>query len=379
MTLLGPNAALIGQPGSRARLCTPALVLDLAALERNIAAMAGWCAARGVALRPHAKTHKSVEVARRQLAAGAIGIAVATIGEAERLTNGGIGNLLITSPLPTPAKLARLRALLERAPGLMVVADSVAGVDALADAVRGVDRRLIVLADLGVGRRRTGCADAAQALVVARRIAAADTLAFGGIQAYAGNLQHIDDFAERRRQGAIEAAQVAATVACLRAAGLIPRLVSGGGTGSHALDADGGLFTELQCGSYVFMDVQYRQVVLRADDPQPFAPALFVRTSVISANAGGHVTTDAGLKHFATDGPRPIIVRSAPVEAEYHFFGDEHGRVTLADAPARLPVGTALECLTPHCDPTVNLYDAYHVVRGETLIDIWPVDARGAI
>jgi len=377
--LLGPNADLIGRPGSRAELCTPALVLDLAAFERNLVQMATWCDRHGVALRPHAKTHKSVEVARRQLAAGAIGNAVATIGEAERLTDGGIGNLLITSPLATPAKLARLRALLERAEGLMVVADSVDGVDALSAAVAGSERRLIVLVDLGVGRQRTGCIGTEQALAVARRIAGSNSLSFGGVQAYAGHLQHTPDFVERRRQDEVEYARAGEVVDRLRAEGLTPRIVTGAGTGSHALDAGGGLFTELQCGSYVFMDVHYLEVALRPDEPQPFEPALFVRTSVISANAPGHVTTDAGLKHFATDGPRPVIARGAPAGAQYHFFGDEHGRIELADAPRHLPVGTALECITPHCDPTVNLYDVYHVVHGDTLVDIWPIDARGAI
>jgi D-serine deaminase-like pyridoxal phosphate-dependent protein len=332
-----------------------------------------------VALRPHAKTHKSVEVARRQLGAGAIGNAVATIGEAERLTGGGIGNLLITSPLATPAKLARLRALLERAEGLMVVADSVGGVDALAETVGGTERRLIVLVDLGVGRQRTGCTSPEQALAVARRIAASERLSFGGVQAYAGHLQHTAEFAERARQDELEYRSVDETIERLRADGLVPRIVTGAGTGSHAIDAGGGLFTELQCGSYVFMDVWYQQVTLRPDNAQPFEPALFVRTAVISANAAGHVTTDAGLKHFATDGPRPVIARGAPDGAAYHFFGDEHGRIELQDAARHLPVGTALECITPHCDPTVNLYDVYHVVHGDTLVDIWPIDARGAI
>jgi 3-hydroxy-D-aspartate aldolase len=376
---LGPNADLIGRPGSRAELCTPALVLDLAAFERNLTAMAAWCDRHGVALRPHAKTHKSVEVARRQLGAGAIGNAVATIGEAERLTGGGIGNLLITSPLATPAKLARLRALLERAEGLMVVADSMDGVDTLAEAVGGTDRRLIVLVDLGVGRQRTGCTSPEQALAVARRVAGSERLSFGGVQAYAGHLQHTAGFAERARQDEVEYRMAGATIDQLRADGLVPRIVTGGGTGTHAIDAAGGLFTELQCGSYVFMDVRYQEVTLRPDEAQPFEPALFVRTSVISANAAGHVTTDAGLKHFATDGPRPVIARGAPDRAEYHFFGDEHGRIEFPDAPRHLPVGTALECITPHCDPTVNLYDVYHVVHGDALVDIWPIDARGAI
>ena len=379
MPALGPNAHLIGEPGSRARLCTPALLLELEAFERNLAAMAAWCRERGVALRPHAKTHKSVEIARRQLEAGAAGICCATIGEAERLTDGGIDRLLITSPIVTAPKLERLAALLERAEGLMVVADHLDGVDALAGIAAGAARPLGVLVDLAAGLRRTGCASTAAALAVARRIAGANSLAFGGVQAYAGHLQHIPELAERQRRGALEDASVREVLAGLAADGIeVPR-VTGAGTGSHAIDGAGGLFNELQCGSYLFLDVDYLRIALRPDGSQPFQPSLFVRTSVISANAEGHVTTDAGLKAFATDGPRPVIARGAPAGAEYFFFGDEHGRVELEDAPRHLPVGSALECVVPHCDPTVNLYDVYHVVQGDTLVDIWPIDARGAI
>jgi 3-hydroxy-D-aspartate aldolase len=379
MPVLGPNAHLIGQPGSRAALCTPALVLDYDAFERNVAAMAAFCRDHGVALRPHAKTHKSVEIARKQLEAGATGICCATIGETERLTDGGIGNLLITSPITTAPKLRRLAALQARAEGLMVVADSVQAVDALAEIAAGADRQLWVLVDLGVGRQRTGCTSSEAALAVARRITGSNSLAFGGVQAYAGHLQHIVDPAERRREGALEDVMVGEVLDRLAADRIpVPR-VSGAGTGTHAIDAAGSVFSELQCGSYIFLDVDYARVALRDGEPQPFAPALFVRTAVISANAADHVTTDAGLKHFATDGPRPQILRGAPEGAEYFFFGDEHGRVELPDAPRHLPVGSVLECLTPHCDPTVNLHNVYHVVQGDMLIDIWPIDARGAI
>ena len=379
MPALGPNAHLIGQPGSREQLCTPALLLDLDAFQSNVAAMAAFCRERGVALRPHAKTHKSVEIARKQLEADAVGICCAAIGEAERLTDGGIGNLLITSLLVTRPKLERLAALHERAAGLMVVADQVEAVDALAGIAAGAGRALTVLVDLGVGRRRTGCTSTAAALAVVRRIARSNSLAFGGVQAYAGHLQHIPELAERERQGALEDAKVEDVIEGLSAESIAVPRVTGAGTGSHAIDAAGGLFTELQCGSYVFLDVDYRRVALRADTAQPFQPALFVRTAVISANAESHVTTDAGLKAFATDGPRPLILSGAPEGAEYFFFGDEHGRVELVDAARHLPVGSLPECLTPHCDPTVNLYNVYHVVEGDTLVDIWPIDARGAI
>jgi 3-hydroxy-D-aspartate aldolase len=379
MPALGANAHLIGQAGARERLCTPALLLELEPFEHNLATMAAWCHEQGVALRPHAKTHKSVEIARKQLEAGAVGICCATIGEAERLTDGGIDNLLITSPLVTAAKLERLTALLERARGLMVVADHLDAVDALAHLAAGAARPLGVLVDLGVGLRRTGCTSTEAALAVARRIAGANSLAFGGVQAYAGHLQHIPELAERRRRAAPEDASVRAVLDGLTAEGIeVPR-VTGAGTGSHAIDAAGGLFSELQCGSYIFLDVDYLRVALRPDGTQPFRPSLFVRTSVISANAENHVTTDAGLKAFATDGPRPVIARGAPAGAEYFFFGDEHGRVELENAPRQLPVGSALECLVPHCDPTVNLHNVYHVVQGDRLVDIWPIDARGAI
>jgi 3-hydroxy-D-aspartate aldolase len=154
-------------------------------------------------------------------------------------------------------------------------------------------------------------------------------------------------------------------------------IVTGAGTGTHDLDSEDGLFTELQVGSYVFMDVDYQRALLDGYNTPAFETALFVSTAVVSANAPGYVTTDAGLKCFATDGPVPEVAAGAPPGSHYQFFGDEHGKLILPDGAAKPPLGARIECVTPHCDPTVNLHDAYHVVRGDTLIDIWPVDARG--
>lgn len=377
-TIPSPNAYLIGKPGSRDALCTPALLIDLDAMERNIVAMAAFCSDHGVVLRPHAKTHKSVEIARRQRAAGAIGICVATIGEAECLTAGGIDQLLITSPVSTAPKLARLADLHRHAEGLSVVVDSIEAVDGLATLAGEVGKPLTVLVDIGAGLQRTGCADNQAAIRVAKRIDKSNSLQFGGIQAYAGHLQHIADLTERQRQDENEIRPINELRGQLEQAGILVPKITGAGTGTHAIDAASGLFSELQCGSYIFMDVDYWRIDLRGTEP-PFEPALFVRTSVISANGRDHVTTDAGLKHFATDCGAPTIIQGAPRNAVYGFFGDEHGWVDLPDAPDHLPVGTTLECLTPHCDPTVNLHDVYHVVRGDKLVDIWPIDARGAI
>ncbi len=369
------NADLIGQPESRARLATPALVLDLDALERNIRVMADFSGRRGVALRPHAKTHKSGRIARMQVAAGALGVCVATIGEAEAMVDAGIAGVLITSPVVAPDKIARLIALHAGADGLMVTADNPANVDALAAA----GRSLRVAVDLDMGGHRTGVSGPAQGVALARRIAAAPTLEFAGVTAYAGHVQHVADFAERRRQAMRANAAVVELAKGLEQAGLAPPLISGAGTGSHAIDADGGPYTELQVGSYIFTDVEYDAVALRQEAPRPFEAALFVQSTVVSTNAEGFVTTDAGSKRFAMGGPPPRVVSGAAAGSSYGFMGDEHGKLILGNGGQPPALGATITCLTPHCDPTVNLYDAYHVVRGDTLVDIWPVDARGAV
>ncbi len=378
MTDRGPNEHLIGQPGSRSRLTTPALLIDLDALHHNIAAMAAYCHDAGVALRPHSKTHKSARIAQMQIDAGAVGICAVTLGEAEMLVEAGVRGVLITSPV-IAAKAERLAILNARADGLMVVVDNAANVDQLAAAVQGTGKPLTVVVDFDVGTHRTGVVDAETAVAVARRIAESNVLDYGGVQAYAGHLQHVVDYAERQDKAAEQAARVSDLGDRLDAAGLVPPIVTGAGTGTHDIDARGGVFGELQAGSYVFTDVDYDRVILRDGLARPFDAALFVQTTVVSANAPGMATTDAGLKRFATDGPVPVPTHGVPDGATYRFMGDEHGVVIFAEAGQVLPVGAVVECLTPHCDPTVNLWDLYHVVRGDTLVDIWPVDARGAV
>ena len=374
----GSNADLVGRPGSRALLATPALVVDLDALGRNIRKMADFCRDNGVALRPHAKTHKSARIARLQVAAGALGACAATLGEAEALVDGGIAGVLISSPVVQPSKIERLMALDARAGGLMVVADNPDNVDALAAAAAAA-RPLRAAVDLDMCSQRSGVPDADAGVALARRIDGAAGLEFAGVQAYAGSLQHIADFAERQRRAAEINSRVAELKDKLAAAGLRPGMVSGAGTGTHFIDGRGGDYTELQAGSYIFTDVEYNAVVLREDEPRPFEAALFVQATVISTNAPGFVTTDAGTKRFAMGCPPPEVVSGAPPGSTYGFMGDEHGKLVLGDASRRPPLGATVTLLTPHCDPTVNLYDLFHVVRGDTLVDIWPVDARGAI
>ncbi len=373
MQALALHQHLIGRQGSRRDLNTPALVVDVDALERNITAMARISAAAGLALRPHAKTHKSVEIARRQIAAGAVGVCCAKLGEAEALTSGGIEGILITSPVVGAAGVERLAALAARASGLMATADHPDAVDALARS----GAALTVIVDIDPGIHRTGVADGDAAVALAQRIAASESLSFGGVQFYCGAQQHIEAY-QARREAIVERTEyLRAIVRRLEAAGLAPPIVTGGGTGTHRIDIELGLLTELQVGSYVFMDRQYADCALCPDGEAPFETALMIDARVISKNHPFMATVDAGFKAFATEAGAPPIVTGAAEGSAYHFMGDEHGGVVPPRGVAAPGLGEVVTFAAPHCDPTVNLYDAYHAVRGDTLVGIWPIEARG--
>ncbi len=371
-----PNHKLIGVAGSRHRLATPALVLDLDAFESNIATMATWARENGLGLRPHAKTHKCSTVARHQVEAGASGNCTATLSEAEVLVEAGIPGVLITSTVVTPDRIARLIELNGRAKGLMVIVDDPDNVDALA-AAASADNPLYIMVDLEVGCGRTGAATPAAAIDLIDRIIARPTLRFAGVQAYDGSVQSIENYSERNAALSEHLEPLRQVAAELQRRGTPLVIVSGGGTGTHDLDRKGGIFTELQVGSYCVMDRIYSACDLDGAGTARFKAALFVRTTVISAAKQGFVTTDAGLKAFSTGSGDPVLAVGAPQGATYQFMGDEHGRVTFAKKGQGMALGDQVECVPPHCDPTIALYDAYHVVRGDTLVDIWPVDCRG--
>lgn len=372
------HAHLIGRQGSRRDLNTPVLVLDLDRLDRNIASMAAFAASHGLKLRPHAKTHKSVDIARRQIAAGAVGLCCAKIGEAEALADGGIAGLHITSPVvPAPA-VERLAALNLRTTGLMTVVDNPDNARAIARAVeKAGDASLSVIIDVDPGIHRTGVASPEAAVALFEAIRALPALAYRGVQFYCGSHQHIHSYTERETAMRERADYLRSVIVALAEAGGAPEIVTGGGTGTHRIDAGLGIFTELQVGSYVFMDDEYRACDLTGeqDAPIPFETALMIDTSVISANTPGLFTLDAGIKSMATDGPLPTVETGADESARFFLMGDEHG--ALMTQPDSLALGDRVSLRTPHCDPTVNLYDNYHVVRGQTLDAIWPVSGRG--
>jgi D-serine deaminase-like pyridoxal phosphate-dependent protein len=372
------HAHLIDRQGSRADLNTPVLVVDLDALTRNIARMAEHARAHDLKLRPHSKTHKSPEIARRQLAAGAVGVCCAKIGEAEAMAeNGVVTGLHITSPVVSPQAIARLIALNARTEDLMCVVDSVDNVRAIgAEAAKG-DKPMALIIDLDPGLHRTGVTSPQAAVEVFEAIRAEPALTYAGLQCYCGAEQHIETFAARRDAMERKAERVRAAIAALTAAGGAPAIVTGGGTGTHRIDPMLGVYTELQVGSYVFLDSQYLACELGEDgQPTAFETSLMVDARVVSANTPGMVTLDAGIKAFATDAGPPLVLAGAPEGSRYAFMGDEHGALILPQGET-LPLGAVVTLAAPHCDPTVNLYDTLHVVRGETLKALWPVSGRG--
>jgi len=376
----GAGAAIdaLGTPGSRSLLPTPALICDVDVLDANLDAMATWAAGTGVDLRPHVKTHKTAFVAGRQLDRGAVGLACASVSEAvavvDRLASDGRPGpvaVLVTSPVVGPGPLTRAVAL-SRKCDLTVVVDHPGGVAELAGTA-GRSDRIAVVCDVDTGLGRTGVTGPEGALAVADRVADHPQLAFAGVQGYGGHLQHLEG--RDRRRAATEAAngRLSAVVAALEARGHAVGVRTGGGTGTAGIDLELGVLNELQPGSYAFMDRQYREAL--GDDPEArFGQSLTVSTTVVSANQEDFVTVDAGLKALATDAGEPVVVGHD--DLAYHFFGDEHGLVTRGPGggPHR---GDRLDLVPPHCDPTVDRYDLLWLVRGDTVVGVTTVDARG--
>jgi 3-hydroxy-D-aspartate aldolase len=371
------NADLVGAAGGRARLQTPALILDLDVFERNLARMIAHAGSSKLGIRPHAKTHKSVEIAKRQMEIGAEGICAAKLGEAEALAAGGIESILLTSPVVTDAGIARVAALNTRMRDLIIVCDNVETAAKLDAAMLASGKKLKVLVDIDPGLGRTGVRPSAAAKVVAA-VASARGLEYVGLQCYAGQVQHLESPNERREKSLSVLKELGILRDALAKDGLAPGIISGGGTGTFDIDPDAHVLTELQVGSYIFMDRQYNDVWEKPGDRPPFETSLFVQTTVISANRPGLATTDAGYKAFATDAGPPLIAHGAPTGATYFFFGDEQGGITYPkEGDNNMKVGDVVTCVVPHCDPTVNLYDTYHVVRGDRLEALWPIEARG--
>ena len=368
------NTALIGAPDARQWLATPCLLLEAGAFEHNVEAMMTLVRRYGRQLRPHVKAHKCTTIARRQLEAGAIGLCCATVREAEVMAAAGLPGILVSSPVVAPAMVERLLRAHAAVGDLAVVVDSEVGLDALAAAALPA-QPLGVLVEIDVGQGRTGVTRPEDALRLARRIADLPQLRYLGVQAYYGHLQHIPAYADRKASAAEQWARLQPFLDALGAEGLSPGVVTGGGTGTHQLDLEDGPFTEIQPGSYLFMDKQYGEIEL-APDGAPFEVALSIAARVISVNQPGLTVIDAGFKAMATDAGPALLQGGEAGAVSYQFMGDEHGGLRYSEGATRPGVNQLVRLMAPHCDPTVNLHDHFHVMQGDRLVAIWPIDAR---
>ncbi|BDG73751.1 DSD1 family PLP-dependent enzyme [Roseomonas fluvialis] len=360
------------EPGMREdEIDTPALVIDLDAFEHNLDTMAALLAPTEAKLRAHAKTHKSPVVAKLQMARGAVGQCVQKVAEAEALAWGGVPDVLVTNQVVGPRKLARLAAL-SRICEVGLCADDEAQVVLAEQAAEAAGIRLKMLVEIDVGMARGGIEAGPPAVALAERIAASKHLIFGGLQAYHGSAQHIRE--PEKRAGAIAeaVARTRRTMEQLAQRGLSCAIVGGAGTGTFRHEAASGVYTEIQAGSYAFMDVDYA----KNDDAPPFRHALFVATTVMSRAAPGIVVVDCGHKGVAVDSGMPGVWERPGLR--FAGASDEHGKIMVEDAAAPA-LGERLRLVPGHCDPTVDRYDWYVGVRKGRVECLWPIAARGGM
>jgi 3-hydroxy-D-aspartate aldolase len=366
------------RPGMREdEIDTPALVLDLDAFEHNLDRMAALLAPTQTKLRAHAKTHKSTVVAHQQIARGAVGQCVQKVGEAEALAWGGVADILVSNEVVGAGKLARLAALNHIAQ-VAVCVDDASQVAAIEAAAADAGVRISVLVEIDVGAARCGVAPGPEAVTLAKQIAASRHLMFGGLQAYHGSAQHKRTHEERRAAIAFAVEGSRRTVEQLRQQGLECPIVGGAGTGSFEHESHSGVYTEIQAGSYVFMDADYARNLDASGAPvSTFRHALFVYATVMSASRPGIAVLDAGHKAVPTDSGFPTIWQRP--EIRYVSASDEHGKLEFASETTAPKLGEKLRLVPGHCDPTVDRYDWYVGVRNGRVECLWPVSARGAM
>ncbi|STX50116.1 alanine racemase [Legionella busanensis] len=362
---------------SKFELDTPCLVIDKNKLLYNLQLMQQHVLAHNIQVRPHVKTHKCSKLATLQLQYGAIGVSAAKVAEAEVLIAAGIHSILITSPVVTPNKITRLLNCVKQAPETMIVVDNQNNVATLNAAAQAQQIKINVLIDIDPGIGRTGIKPE-KALELGKYIQSCQGLELKGLQCYAGNLQHIKSY-EERRKSSLEVMQMASNlVKEFKQKGLPCEILTGSGTGTYDIDIEASEVTEIQPGSYTVMDVDYT-VIGSKKDPNcfhTFQPAMTLLTTVISANRAEHVTVDAGTKSIYVDKHQPKIIVPKGLSYDWGGFGDEHGKITAIDG--KLPkLGDVLELIVPHCDPTINLFDKFFICENDLVVDCWDIDLRG--
>jgi len=347
---------------------TPALVLDIAAMERNIKRMADFFAEGPCKLRPHFKAHKTPEIAKRQLAAGSVtGITCATVGEAEFVAE-FCDDILIANQVIGADKLSRVAAIAKGGVDMKIAVDSIEGIEQVASAAQKGGAEIGVIVDVNVGMPRCGVQPGEPAAALARRISDTSGIRLRGAMGYEGHAVGLperdkrDHIARKAMEGLI------ASVEAIRNAGLPCEIVSAGGTGTYDITGRVPGITEIQAGSYVLMDTAYAKLDL------PFEHAFWVLGTVVSRPSNGLIVTDSGHKACTEDHGNPSV---RDIEgASVLFLSDEHASITVpADSP--LKVGDRVQLIPSHIDPTINLHDVFYVLEGKNLVDVWPITARG--
>jgi 3-hydroxy-D-aspartate aldolase len=368
------QALKLDEPVEIDALPTPALLLDEQALQRNINKMAEYLGGRGKGFRPHGKTHKCPLIAHRQRAAGAVGVCVAKVSEAVAMVHAGIDDVLVTSPITSPAK-ARILAELTASAKVSIVVDQLQGIELLAQAAAD-GAPLGVVADIDIAMGRTGTRSDEMLLQIAELATSSSALEFLGVQHYAGHVMHIEGFEARKERSLALWEGVTAKVELLAARGFPCQIVTGCGTGTYNIDSGVPAITDLQVGSYVFMDQEYRLIGSpSAELFDDFEVSLTLATTAISQPGNRAITVDGGYKAFASDSvnPEPLSI----ADSKFRFAGDEHGVLIYPEGFQEPLLGTVQRFITPHCDPTVNLHDAYWVHRDGMVTERWPITARG--
>ena len=367
--------AMVGM--DEADIQTPCLVLDLDALERNIIKMGQFAKDKNMRHRVHGKMHKSVDVALLQeKLGGSCGVCCQKVSEAEAFVRGGIVDVLVSNQVRDPAKIDRLARLPKLGARAICCIDDLANIADLSAAAVKYRTEIECLVEIDCGAGRCGVQSAEDVVAIAMAVDAAEGLKFAGLQAYQGAMQHLDDYQERKAKIAIAIAMVADAIEALKSVGLECDIVGGGGTGSYYFEGESGVYNELQCGSYAFMDADYGRILDRDGkriDQGEWQNALFLLTSVMSHAKADKAICDAGLKAQSVDSGLPVIFGRTDVE--YIKCTDEHG--VIADPDGVLKVGDKLKLVPGHCDPTCNVHDWYVGVRNGKVEALWPITARG--
>ena len=367
------------------KIHTPSLIIDKKCLIKNIQTMSKFASKNSINIRPHAKSHKMSRIAKLQLENGAIGICVATLYEAEVMVKNKIKGVLLTTPITNKHDKERLKHIIESSKSFMMIIDNIISIKYLESISKNLKNNINLLIDCDIMKigsnkiSRTGVGNIKEIINIANQINKNNNLNYMGITAYAGDIQHINNYQKRKIETTFRHDYLNKIINSLNKTNLSPKIISGGGTGSHEIDAKSKLYTELQPGSYIYSDAEYDKVSIYESKFNPYKPGLFIATSIISIINKKSFIVDAGLKALSTDSHLlPVPSGKFLIGSKYNFMGDEHGKITLPNNCKKIPVlGETVFIQPAHCDPTVNLYNNCKVIKNNKVEEIWKIDARG--